>query len=269
MTEKVEEKVETKTDVVEPSATELAAQVQGWVPEEEWVESGREASDWRPAKEFLDRGELFKTIHSTKRDLKQTQAALTALQKHQQFMFDKGYQKALTDLKKEKRLAIKNEDFERLEAIEEEIEEVTEQHQEAKQEMAQVAVGAQVSGPHPDFVDWQSRNQWYSNDSDLREFADASGLIYFNKNPGISPQEVLKYVETSVRKKFPEKFGVKKAAPNAVAGVDRSGTSGRKAPKVSFELDEMEREIMTTLVKSGVMTEEQYIADLKKAKANG
>jgi len=267
MTEEVKKEVEV--EAVEPTPIEAEAALQGWVPEEEWVENGRDPKDWRPAKEFLDRGELFKTIHSTKRDLKQTQAALTALQRHQQFMFEKGYQRALTDLKKEKRVAIKNEDFERLEEIEEQIEEVTEQHQEAKQELAQAAQAAQVTGPHPEFVEWQGRNPWYSTDSDLREFADASGLIYYNKNPGISPQDVLRYVETSVRKKFPEKFGVKKAAPNAVAGVDRSGVNGKKAPKVAFELDEMEREIMNTLVKSGVMTEEQYITDLKKAKANG
>ena len=268
MTEEVVKEV--VEEVVEPSPAEVEASTQGWVPKEEWVESGRDESDWRPAKEFLDRGELFKTIHSTKRDLKQTQAALTALQKHQQFMFEKGYQRALTDLKKEKRVALKNEDFERLTEIEEEIEEVTEQHNEAKAELAQVQGAAQVAaGPPPEFTAWQQRNSWYTQDVELREFADVAGVLHYNKNPGISPSEVLQYVESSVRKKFPEKFGTKKAAPNAVAGVNRSGANGKKSPKESFELDPMEREIMTTLVKSGVLTEEQYLADLKKAKANG
>ena len=268
--EKKEEVVEIVEETVEPTQAEVEASTQGWVPKEEWVESGRDAEDWRPAKEFLDRGELFKTIHSTKRDLKQTQAALTALQKHQQFMFEKGYQRAINDLKKEKRVAIKNEDFERLEEIEEQIEEVTEQHVEAKQEMAQAQIAvAANAGPPPEFVAWQQRNSWYSQDQELREFADVAGMLHYNKNPGISPQDVLLYVESSVRKKFPEKFGQKKAAPNAVAGVNRSGANGKKSPKETFELDAMEREIMTTLVKSGVMTEEQYIADLKKAKANG
>lgn len=266
---KVEETKVEEVEIAEPSPAEVEASTQGWVPKEEWVESGRDPEEWRPAKEFLDRGELFKTIHTTKRDLKQTQAALTALQRHQQFMFEKGYQRAINDLKKEKRAAIKNEDFERLEEIEEQIEEVQEQHEEAKQELQQVQAAQVAAGPHPEFVAWQQHNSWYAQDPELREFADAVGLIHYNKNPGITPQEVLRYVETSVRKKFPEKFGTKKAAPNAVASVDRSGANGKKTPKVAFELDPMEREIMTTLVKSGVMTEEQYIADLRKAKANG
>ena len=67
-----------------------------------------------------------------------------------------------------------------------------------------------------------------------------------------------------MKKQFPEKFGVKRAAPNPVSGGDRQA---RKGPKESdFELDDMERDIMNTLVKSGTMTEAEYRAELKKVR---
>jgi len=232
------------------------------------VESGREADEWRPAKEFVGRGELYKTIHSTRRDLKQTQAALTALQKHHQYVFEKAHKQALAELKQQKRTAIRENDLERLEELDSQIEEVQEKHQEEKVALTTQQAEVATAGVHPEFAGWQERNPWYTVDSDLREYADAVGLIYFNKNPGVTPQQVLAYVEQGVRKKFPEKFGTRKAAPNAVAGVNKS-LGNKKGPSDRFELDPMEREIMNTLVKSGAITEEQYIADLKKVKTNG
>ena len=147
--------------------------------------------------------------------------------------------------------------------IDDEIDTLKEEHQKEKE--AVVAQQQVATGPHPDFVEWQGRNQWYATDEDLREFADATGLVYFNKNPGLSPQQVLKYVEEKVKKQYPDKFGVRKAAPNPVAGVGDKTT--KKGPKGSdIELDDMEREIMNTLVKSGTMTEVEYKQELKKAK---
>ena len=273
MTEEKKEVTEEKKEVVveevyEPSPLEQTALDQGWVPKEEWVQAGKDPEDWRPAKEFVDRGELYKTIHSTRRDLKQTQAALTALQKHHQFVFEKAHQQALAELKAQKRAAIREENHELAEEIDEKIDATKESFQEEKAALVQAQRAEQ--GPPPEFTAWQQRNSWYVNDTELKDYADVAGLVYFNKNPGISPQAVLEFVEKDVRRKFPDKFGGKKAAPNAVHGVDKS-MSGRK--KVSadpeLELDEMEVEIMNTLVRTGAITKEQYLADLKKVKKNG
>lgn len=256
------EQVEQKVDVVEPTEIEIEAIAQGWVTKEQWIESGRSPEDHRPAKEFVDRGDLYKTIHSTKRDLKQTQAALTALQRHHQFVFEKAHQQAVDDLKREKRTAIRNEEFERAEEIDTEIEETKAAHEQEKQQVAVAQAQVAQTGPHPDFVEWTGRNQWYMIDNDLQEFADATGLVYANKHPGVDPRTVLKYVEDSVKRKFPEKFGTKKAAPNAVASVDRTNTKVTKSD--DMELTATEQEIMTTLVRQGVLTEAEYKAELKK-----
>lgn len=271
MTEEVEKqeekKEEEKQEEVQLSPTEVTAREQGWVSEEEWVAEGKDASEWRSAKEFVDRGELYRSIHSTKRELKQTQAALTALQKHHAHVFEKAQKQALEELKREKRAAIKEEDFQKLEQVEEQIEELTEQQQAEKQafeqEQAQVSV---AQGPvHPDFEVWTNRNTWYKDDEELREYADFKGIKYTQKNPGVPPQEVLAYVEKQVRKQFPEKFGTKKAAPNPVAGVDKTKSANRKVAS-DDDLTDTERDIMNDLVASGVMTKAQYISELKKVK---
>lgn len=261
-----EEEVETiEEEVVEVSPIEQEALEQGWVPKDKWVEQGGNPDEWRPAKEFKERGELFKSIHAIKRELKSKDQALTALQRHHQYVFEKAHQKALNDLKAAKRQALKNEDLESLAAIEERIEEVEAEHKEAAAEIAQVQTPTSAQ-PHPDFQAWLDRNPWYASDSDLQEFADAMGLVYSNKNPGVTPQVVLKHVEAEVKKKFPEKFGTpRKSAPNPTLKPASTGkVAGGKGSNI--ELSDTERDIMNTLVRSGVLTEEQYKADLKKAR---
>ena len=264
--EEVQEEVVVEEAVISP--IEQSARDQGWVSEEEWVAEGKEASEWRSAKEFVDRGELYRSIHSTKRELKQTQAALTALQKHHAHVFEKAQKQALEELKREKRLAIREEDFQKLEQVEEKIEELTEQQQAEKKAFEQEQAQVQVSqgGNHPEFEAWTTRNTWYTSDDELREYADFKGIKYAQKNPGVSPPEVLDYVEKQVRKQFPEKFGPqKKAAPNPVTGVNKTNSASRKT-EADVDLTDTERDIMNDLVSSGVMTKAQYISELKKVK---
>lgn len=241
------------------SPTEQTAREQGWVTKEEWVDGGGNPDEWRSAKEFVDRGELYKSIHSTKRELKQTQAALNALQRHHQFVFDKAYQKAKDELKLEKRLAIREGDLERLEEVEDRIEALNEEHVKEKQQMVQqqAAVQADHAAEMDEFL---ARNPWYQTDSDLKDEADAIGFIYVNK--GGKPEGLLKHVETQMRKKFPEKFGVKKTASSPVASGDRTVRTRNE----EIELTDLETKIMKDLVKSGTMTEKEYKAELKKAK---
>lgn len=263
---KVDDSQAEDTKAPELTATEIQASESGWVPKEEWVASGRDENDWRPAKEFVERGELFKHISSTKRELKQTQAALTALQKHHQFVYEKAHQAALKDLRLERRHALANEDVDRVEEIEEEIDTLKSEHAAKTAALAREA-SVEAAPDNPMFTNWTAKNSWYETDTELREFADAMGIVYVSKHPESksNPQIVLDHISTEIRKKFPEKFGTqRRAAPNAVASVDRSGKAG---PQVrDIELDETEREIMNNLVRSGVMTEKEYKTQLKKAK---
>ena len=244
----------------EPSPVESQARDQGWVSKEEWVELGRPEDDWRPAKEFVERGELYKSIHQTKRELKQTQAALDALQKHHQLVYEKAYTQALNELKTQKRQALREGDLEAAEQADEQIDQLREEHVKEREQLA-AQQNVQV-GPPPEFQAFLDRNPWYHTDKGMRDEADAAGFIYLNN--GGDKATLLTHVEQVMKRKFPEKFGVKRAAPNAVAPTNRTA---KPAPKgADVELDESEREAMRTFVRMGVMTEDQYKAEVKKLK---
>lgn len=253
------------TKEVEVNPEEAKASESGWVPKDKWVEQGNDPDSWRSAREFNERGEFFKTIHTTKSELKRTQSALTALQRHHQYVFEKAHQKAINDLRKEKRQAMQQEDFQRVEEIDAEIEQANREAVQTVQTLNAQAQEVASAGTHPEFQVWMDRNQWYVTDGEMREFAEAAGLAYFSRNPKANPQEVLAEVEKKVKKAYPEKFGIRKTAPNPVAASDKStGASKKSTPKI--QLDDLERQIADTLVRSGVMTEEQYIAELQKVK---
>ena len=262
--QKEEVKVESKTEVVKEvqfSEVEVEAMDQGWLPKDKWEESGRNPDEWRSAKEFKERGEFFSTIHQLKRENKNLAAGVDAMKRHHQFVFDQAYRKAQADLRKDRRMALKDEDIDRVEEIESELERLNTEYTTQKQEIQKVEVQPSAA---PELAAFVSRNTWYETDSELRDEADAVGLIFANKNPGSAPTVILKHVEDIIKKRHPDKFGTRRAAPNAVASVDRTRSS-RKSEDV-YELDEMETKIMNDLVRSGVMKKEEYIADLKKIK---
>ena len=65
--------------VVNTDPYESEAREQGWKPKEEYE---GDPEKWRPAKEFVERGELFGKIDVLGRELKETKKALKLLQEH-------------------------------------------------------------------------------------------------------------------------------------------------------------------------------------------
>jgi hypothetical protein len=245
-----------EVDVSVDPAVERALE-QGWVPKEQWT---GDPEEWRPAKEFVARGELYKSIHSTKRELKQTQAALTALQRHHVMVFEKAHQQALADLKKEKRLAIREGDLERLEEVEDELDATQARHAQERAQIVATQQAAQAAGPNPAFSNFVERNQWYVADSTLRDEADAIGYIYMNKTG--DADGLFAHVEKEMRRKFPEKFGVKRAAPNAVASVDRTGKKVSKSDEPYIDSDT--EKVIKSFTEATGMSRADYIKELKK-----
>lgn len=244
------------------SPAESKAAEQGWKPKEEWVAEGGDPDEWRSAREFVDRGELLKQIHNQNRKVKQIEQSFGALKQHHGAVYEKAYKDALSALRNERRAAMVDGDIERVEMIEDRIDETREEFQANKAKFEAEA----ETGQNPEFTTWVENNSWYEKNEDLREFADVLGIAFARKNPGISPSKVLAHVEAEVKKKFPEEVGIRKAAPNPVSRVDKS--SGRKASADTFELTEAETRMMKTFVRDGVMTKDQYIAELKKVKGN-
>lgn len=245
---------ENAPEQVEVSPVQQEAMAQGWVPKEEF--QGDEHK-WVDAGEFLRRGELFKKIEQVSKTAKQAQQTLAEFKSHYAKVKETEYQNALKALKSERRSAMAEGDFERVEAIEEKMEGVKTEAASIKEEVA-----VQPPEVHPEVAAWVESNPWYNKDADMRAVADGIAL-QLNKE-GVTGSELLKSIDVKIRKIFPTKFtNPNRERPSA---VESTGAKGTTRVKDDFQLSEQETRIMNGFVRDGLMTKEQYIADLKAVK---
>lgn len=242
-----------QTQTAPDDSYESAAREQGWKPKEEYEGSPEK---WRPAKEFLERGELFGKIDSMGRELKETRKALKALQEHHTKVKETEYKRAVDELKalQKRHLEEGNSD-----GYIETTELLTDLKAEQKaREVVEATAPKQVD---PRFTSWISENRWYEKDVEMREYADVVGMGYAQKNPNLDPEDVLQYVTKQVKSRFSDKFvNPNRSKPSAVEGSNTQGSP--KSDK--FELTEEERRVMNTFIRTNVMTKDEYISEVKK-----
>ena len=267
MSEELEIVVETPTEVdatpeqtipeatPQPDVYEEQAREQGWRPKEEW---DGDPEKWRPAKEFVERGELFGKIDTMGRELKETKKALRMLQEHHTKVKETEYKRAVDELKalQKKHLEEGNSDG---------YLETTELLTDLKAEQKAREVAKETSPPPPDprFLSWVDKNQWYARDGKMREYADTIGMAYAQRHPGTDPEEVLEFVTQEVKERFRDKFqNPNRTKPSAVEGSN--GTPPAK--KAQLVLTEEERQVMNTFVRNNIMTKEEYMKELARSK---
>lgn len=256
MTEDVKTEV-FQEETAQPEFTDIEhrAMDMGWRPKEEF--NGSE-DDFIDAKEFVRRKPLFEKIEAQGKQLKNAIKTLEAFKLHYGKVQETEYQRALTTLKSERKLALENGDGEKFEQLDDEIKEV-EKHAEEVRAVATTPV--ESSGEdHPTFQSWKQRNGWYSNDEDMRAYADGLGTRLQQK--GMAPEDVLSEVEKKVKEVFPTKFTNqnKRQAPNVNSSTERPSRNANELVSMSST----EKAIMDQLVSSGTITKEAYLADFKK-----
>lgn len=232
------------------------ARSMGWKPKEEYE---GDPEKWVNADIFVARAPLFEKIDEQHRYAKNLQRRLEQMEKvvqeqaaHTERVRQTEYKRALQELREAKRAALAEEDLIRADELQEKIEDLKE-----------VQKTATVSRPDPTppeaFVQWSSENQWYKLDSEMREFADAIGVVESQK--GKSPEEVLKAVTEKVRKHFPDKF--RNPNKDRAPSVESQSTGGGVKKGSKFQPTAEQRAIAKRFADSGVMTEEQYYKDLQ------
>ena len=251
-----EDQAEEKKEVIELTPTELRAVESGWVPQDEWA---GDPDQWRPAKEFLDRGELFKKIDDQNRTVKELKHALEDMKKHHSQVRETEYARALTSLKEQKQQALVDGDAAQVVKLDDQIDLVKDEQRALKQEPTQIQQEEQA----PEFVAWVGHNKWYETNEPMRAYADTLGRNLAHS--GMSPAKVLAEVERQVKEEFPTKFrNPNRDKPNSVEGSSGKGGKGSD----SFTLSDEERRVMQRFVRSGVMTEAKYIEDLKSVRGS-
>jgi len=241
----------------EPQYTEAEqrALAQGWVPKDQYTGTGK----WRDAEEFLDRGELFSKIDEQGRELKNTRSTLEALKQHYKKVAETEYRRALSDLRAQKKNALIEGDADAVIQIDEQIDATKMEAARSIQQIDQRMNQPQEAPPNPHFVAWVNRNPWYQNETAMKVFADTVGADLARKGM-LNPTQILEEVERQTKKEFAHKFNnPNRGKPGAVEGSTARGNRGGD----DFQLTPEETQVMKKLVRHGVMTEKEYIADIK------
>jgi regulator of replication initiation timing len=237
----------------ELAPVEIEAMEHGWKPEEDFkADPKNEGKKWRSAEEFMDRKSLFDRIESGNHELKQVKKTLAQLSQHHANVEKVAYEKALAALKAQRKEALAENDLVKAEELRDEMDEM-------KEKIQRVAPPVEVpAGPPPELVEFKQRNSWYQRDDPMTRYADSVGKDLFEQ--GFAPNKILQEVEKRTREAFPEKF----RNPNRESAPEMVPSGRRANTPQGFRLTEEEERIVKNFVATGIMTREQYIADLKK-----
>jgi hypothetical protein len=239
----------------EYSAIEQEAMSFGWKPESEFdASSGKE---FRSAKEFMTLKPLYDKIDEQHKEVKKLKQGMEAFGKHYNKVEQAAYERAMNDLKAERKAALEEGDLVRAEEIRDVMDEKkAEATRRPVVEVPQVDMSAEMQS-------WRQRNDWYEKDEDMTAYADGVGNKLLRS--GKDPSEILAVVAQKTRAAFPHKFRNpnKDVAPRVESGSSVKGKSSSAASQLTAE----ETRIMDSLLRSGApIDREVYIKDVLKSR---
>lgn len=202
----VEPEIETSQEAVssEPirSKHEELAISKGWKPKDSF---DGDHEEWRPAKEWLDRGELLDTIHGLKQKMKDQSESLEHLVEFNKKVEESTRQRTIAELEAKHRLAVEIGDVEGATAAVKDMVKVTSElpKHEVKQDVA-AAVDPAVHAFVSKHGSWFNDNS--AEHSAMKAFAIKRDQEIVSQNPGIKPTEALAILEADLKKIFPQKF---------------------------------------------------------------
>ena len=249
----------------EPTPTERAASLQGWVPLSEWK---GDPAEHRSAREFLDRGELLTKIKSQSAELQQVTKIVQHLSEHNKMVYQAGIEAGIKQLREQRKEAIREQDADALAEIEDKLDERRQQLAAAKAApVATVAPAAQVQSP--EFSVFLQRNPWYQAQPSKRHYAHGLAIEFAKQNPNATESQVYQYVEQEAKKDFPDLFKTRREAPPSPDGEGRrtSGSGGNtKTTSKAFDdlvadMPEDQARVARDMVKRGYVTKEKYVED--------
>lgn len=227
--------VETNTDAAAQAALssqdttsernwEAEAREMGWVPEAEF-KGDRRPKKFLSAEEFVERGEtmlpiLNERLKKQKTEFEDRIAKLEKVNEATRERMQRQHEKEISDLKAERREAIKAGDADKVDKLDAEIDKLKEEGPETPKTLT----GKDLE-KHNEKVqkDWMKANSWYNSDDDMTAYALGYSQRLAASDPDITIEDNLAKVDAAMRKRFPEFFGEKKTGANGHAPVDGGG----------------------------------------------
>lgn len=233
------------------------ARRQGWKPEEEY--DGPEGK-WVDAETFVKKGKeinalLRKDNEFLKREVAEMKSTMMEFKKFHAETESRAYERAMNDLRQQKKDAISQGDGEKVLEIDDALDELKEKRAEAKKE------APRANAVDPSFVEWNEENSWFGKDTELTEEANLIGNALKQQKPNMVGREFLDEVTKRVKKMYPEKFtnsNRTKASP--VEGVS-SNSQAKRGAKGFSDLPPEAKQACLKFEKQKLMTREEYIKE--------
>ena len=234
----------------------------GWVPKEEF--RGNEDA-WVDAETFVRRGKeinpilrknnevLYKKLQEKDMEIAEIRKIVNEFKKFHQDTESRAYDRALHELKIQKKDALQEGDAERVMQLDDVIDEL-------KTKKPVVATTVETPQVDPAFSAWVAENDWYTDNKKMNRVANAYGETLRLEGSRLMGKEFLEEVKSRLMEDFPKEFNITpRKVNNPVEGASSGSSGGRK--KTSKDLPEDARKSMAQFVKQGLLTEEQYIKD--------
>jgi hypothetical protein len=253
------------------------AESQGWVPKERF--RGNE-SDWVDADIFVKRGReilpilrknnenLIKDLNATKEQLKEFREAAEEFKRFQRDAYERkasDYEKTIKDIKESRAQAISDGDGQKVNALDDALDQAKEDFKEAKQAVKDTEV-VRTPDPVPNTIDpglqqWLDRNTWFGQDKRMTGMVNGIGESLRLEFPLLKGQPFLDKLDEVLAEEFPNKFGKKQSPSSRVeSGSGRQGRSSGNAQSYD-NLPSEAKAACDRFVKQKLMTREQYVAD--------
>jgi hypothetical protein len=232
------------------------AKRQGWVPQEDY--NGPE-DKWVDADTFVKKGKeinalLRKDNEFLKREVSEMKSTMMEFKKFHADTEKRAYERAMLDLREQKKEAIAAGDGEKVLQVDDAIDELKTARREEK-----IAAPA-PNQIDPTFIAWQEDNRWFGKDTELTAEANLIGEVVKRQNPTLIGTEFLDEVTKRVKRMYPEKFtNANRSRPNPVESSTAKPAGSRG--KGFNDLPPDAKAACQKFEKQGLVTRDQYIKE--------
>jgi hypothetical protein len=256
----VVDKNEGKDDVKDESqvSAEIIAKAEkmGWTPKDQFK---GDPAKWRPADEFVERGEnmlpLVKAqVKRQERQIAELTAGLKELGDFHSKAIKNTYARAMADLKAQRAAAIASGDGAAFDAVDEQIDTLKDSIK------ADEPKNKGVEGDDPVFAEWLTRNKW-AEDKKLQSYGFAYAEELRASGSKAEGLELLELVTKEIKAKFPEKFENPRRA--AAAAVESGAGPRRTGGKSYADLPAEARAACDRMAKNGYSDKPKEMAEFK------
>lgn len=249
---------EESTEVIQeesvPQSTpaEDKAREMGWVPEAEFK---GDPAKWRSAEEFVKAGESYlpilkDRIRKQDKELADLKRTISDFAEHHSHVEKKAFERALKELKSKQLEAVETGNTDAFVKIDKEIAELQADVRPVKKA---------TDDPHdPVFEEWTDKNNWFKEDREMADYAEAIGAFLKKKNPNLVGMDFLNEVTKSVKKEFPSKFQNPKR--DSAPSVESTSAPTRKGGKGYSDLPDEAKKACDRFVRDGIFkTKDDYV----------